>query len=454
MSELPDLKSLSEEAKDALIVRLWQELQSLRQQVESVKKRPKKTAQNSSLPPAKGFKAELTATPEMIEPRSGSLGRAGGGRSLHPNPDHRVVSQLKQCPNCGGSLSSAVQQLVRRYDKIELPPIQPVVTRVEQYGCRCEHCEQFSESPVPVGLEAGSPFSQRIGALVTYLRYGHAISYQRLVQVLSEVFGLEISEGGIANLLKRIKEQVSQTVDGIAVQLRSARLVGSDETSARVNGKTQWEWVFQNEHVCLHVIRPSRGSDVMQEVMQAHQPEVWVSDLFSAQRTHPAQDWQVCLAHQLRDVQYGIDAGDDVFCPVIQQILWDALALHKRWQTLAASTYYQYRRRLHRRLVKALKLAPTQADGVRLHKRYASIRAHLFLFLEDMSIPPTNNASEQALRMSVIFRKVTNGFRCEWGRDLFAAVRSIINTGKRQDFSALDSILAALDPDRSLFVPS
>ena len=79
------------------------------------------------------------------------------------------------------------------------------------------------------------------------------------------------------------------------------------------------------------------------------------------------------------------------------------------------------------------------------------MREHLFLFLEDSTIPPTNNSSEQALRWSVIFRKVTNGFRSDWGRDLFAAVRSIVNTGKRQGLSAFESILTALNPLESLF---
>jgi transposase len=51
------------------------------------------------------------------------------------------------------------------------------------------------------------------------------------------------------------------------------------------------------------------------------------------------------------------------------------------------------------------------------------LKEHLFLFLEDASISPTNNQSERDLRMSKIFRKVTNGFRSNWGRDLFAAVR-------------------------------
>ena len=76
---------------------------------------------------------------------------------------------------------------------------------------------------------------------------------------------------------------------------------------------------------------------------------------------------------------------------------------------------------------------------------------HTNLFLGDPTILPTNNASEQALRWSPIFRKVTNRFRSDWGRDLFADVRSIVNTGKRQDLSAFESIFVALNPLRSLF---
>ena len=268
---------------------------------------------------------------------------------------------------------------------------------------------------------------------------------------MGEVFGLEISEGAIANLLLRVKDQLQSEVSGILQRLRSSRLVCSDETSARVNGKNQWEWVFQNDQVCFHVIRPSRGSDVIREVMEDHRPTVWVSDLFSAQKKHPADQWQVCLAHQLRDCQYGIDAGDEIFSPIIKRILLKAVVLRRRWLELAPTTQYQYRCRLKRDLAKALALIPIQADGLRLQKRYDNLRENLFLFLEDTTIPPTNNASEQALRWSVIFRKVTNGFRSDWGRDLFAHVRSVVNTGKRQGLSAFEAILVALNPLESLF---
>uniref|UniRef100_UPI0019524753 IS66 family transposase n=1 Tax=Halomicronema sp. CCY15110 TaxID=2767773 RepID=UPI0019524753 len=217
-----------------------------------------------------------------------------------------------------------------------------------------------------------------------------------------------------------------------------------DETSARVQGKNQWEWVFQNEQVCLHVIRPSRGRAVIDEVMANHRPHVWVSDLFSAQKAHPAEQWQVCLAHQLRDCQYAIDAGDDYFAPRMKRLLLRAIALQRRRHRLAASTVKQYCSRLRGGLREILNLKPKHEEGQRLLKRYQQIRSHLLLFLEDETVPPTNNSSEQALRWSVVFRKVTHGFRSDWGAELFAQVRSLINTAKRQGLSAFEAISRVL----------
>jgi transposase len=230
-------------------------------------------------------------------------------------------------------------------------------------------------------------------------------------------------------------------------------LSGSDETSARVNGQLQWEWVFQNTEVCIHVLRPRRGQGVIQEVMGAHRPTIWVSDLYSAQKKHPAEDWQVCLAHQLRDCPFALDAGDIVLAPRMKAVLLRAFALHKRRDTLAASTLYQYRCDLRRRVDRCLASQPANLHGRRLQKHYAKIQDHLFLFLDDATIPPTNNSSEQAIRMSTVFRKVTNGFRSDCGRDLFAAVRSVVNSGKRHGLSAFQAIQKALSSTGPLFDP-
>jgi transposase len=456
MDELPKLERLSEPEKDALIVALWAEVQRLKTQLAALEAKaqaPRKDARNSSVPPSQTPKPNRSPGPRPGTRREASVGRAGGGRPLHPEPDQVIIAQAKTYPHCGGPVQAHEQHPHAVYDKIELPPVTPIVTRVEQYGGECPHCGQTYVAPVPVGMEPGTPFGASIEGLATYLRYTHAISYARLSALFTQVYGVSISEGALAHLFQRVKTRLDDRVAEILTRLRSSRVICSDETGARVNGRTQWEWVFQNAEVCVHVIRPSRGHGVIREILGDHRPTIWVSDLYSAQRHHPAEDWQVCLAHQLRDCQLAIEAGDTLFAPRMKAILLRAFAIHHRRDTLAASTLSQYRRDLQRRVDRCLAHQPTNPHGKRLQKRYAKIRDHLFLFLDDASVPPTNNSSEQAIRMSTVFRKVTNGFRSEWGRDLFAAVRSVVNTGKRQGLSAYQAIQKALAPIGALFEP-
>ena len=382
METLPELDRLSASDKDALIVALWAEIQRLRARVmelEAKQQEPVKDARNSSVPPAHTRQANTPARPPQGARREASVGRAGGGRPRHPDPDQVIIAKAKLCPHCGHGVPEAGQALQAVYDKIELPPVKPIVTRVEQYGGRCAGCGQLYVAPVPAGMEPGTPFGASIQSLATYLRYTHAISYERLSALLSQVFGLDSSEGGLANLFQVVKGRLDHQVAEILTRLRRSRLIGSDETSARVNGQQQWEWVFQNAAVCLHVIRPSRGQGVIQEVLGAHRPTIWVSDLYSAQKTHPAEQWQVCLAHQVRDCQFAHDAGDTVFAPRMKRVLLRACAIHKRRDTLAASTLYQYRCDLRRRVDRCLASQPTNPHGLRLQKRYAKIQENLVI---------------------------------------------------------------------------
>ena len=43
-------------------------------------------------------------------------------------------------------------------------------------------------------------------------------------------------------------------------------------------------------------------------------------------------------------------------------------------------------------------------------------------------MPPTNTFSEREIRLSVIFRKVTGGFRSKWGACIHAGYGSITGT--------------------------
>jgi transposase len=79
-------------------------------------------------------------------------------------------------------------------------------------------------------MEPGTLFGASIQSLATYLRYTHAISYERLSALFAQVYGVPISEGALANLFRRVKTRLDHRVEEILTRLRSRRLICSDET--------------------------------------------------------------------------------------------------------------------------------------------------------------------------------------------------------------------------------
>jgi len=246
VTELPDLSQLTHDEKDALIRALWAQDQAVTAQVQTLVARvaeleaklggPSKTPDNSSLPPSRGQKPNRPEKGKRHGPRS--LGRMGGGRALAATPDEIVSAKPVRCVHCQAMLGEADHVLHGRYDKIDLPQVAPVVTRVERYVGRCRCCGGTTLAPVPEGLEPGTPFSVGIVALAMYLRFVHAISYQRLSRLLLELFGLAISEGALDAAFRRGKLHFDADVAAILARLRCARVVCSDETSVRIDGRT------------------------------------------------------------------------------------------------------------------------------------------------------------------------------------------------------------------------
>ena len=194
MPQFPDLNPLSHAEKDALLRALWAQVQALTAQIEALTARvaeltaklgePAKTSGNSSVPPAREQKANRADKPKRAGPRQGSLGRKGGGRALVANPDATVIARPMCCAQCQAAFAAADHKLVDRFDKIELPQVRPVVTRVELYADCCQACGATTLAPLPEGLEQGSPFSINIVTLALYLRFTHAISYRRLSRLM------------------------------------------------------------------------------------------------------------------------------------------------------------------------------------------------------------------------------------------------------------------------------
>ena len=400
---------------------------------------PPKTPDNSSLPPSKGQKPNLPDGGK--KPRAS---RPGVARSLADNPDRIIEATLAACPHCDHELAAADMDDVHAYDHIDLPPIRPIVTRINRHRGTCPCCRKAIAAPAPEGFEPGSPFGPGIAALILHLHITQAVSFERLSRLMAEVFGLSISEGAIANILSRAQTPLAAAADTIAAAGRASPVVASDETSARVGGKTSWQWVLLSSTAIYHVIAATRAASVVTTFLQGARPEIWVADRYAGQLGHGAAR-QICLAHLLRDTKYAIEAGDTVFAPGFRLVLLRAVAIGKRRASLKDSTLKQYLADLDRRLDKLLSgPEPKQKAARRLYRAMRRDRDDLFRFVTRRDVPYTNNACERALRPSVIFRKVTNCFRAEWGAKVYAAAASVIATGRLHGMSALEALRMAL----------
>ena len=210
--------------------------------------------------------------------------------------------------------------------------------------------------------------------------------------------------------------------------------------------------MFIGKQAVLHKIVPSRAKAVVTDLFGTNRPLVWVSDMLGSQRGHAVR-WQVCLAHLLRDATYALECDDIAFSLPFRWLLLRAMAIGRRRDTLTDSAMKHYRYDLDRRLDRILAAVPVGEPGRKLHKRMLANRAHLFVFMTNRSVPYTNNVSERHLRPSVIFRKVTNGFRCEWGAETYAAFRSVISTAKANGASVLDTVRFVVSAQRSQEMP-
>src|SRR5450755_4445892 len=83
--------------------------------------------------------------------------------------------------------------------------------------------------------------------------------------------------------------------------------------------------------------------------------------------------------------------------------------------------------------------------GHKLQTIIKKVRRHLFVFVTNREITATNNGSERALRPCVIYRKITNGFRSQWGAALYADIRSVVETARRRSIRAIDAIRLTLE---------
>jgi transposase len=402
--------------------------------------KPPTTSKNSSQPPSRDQKSNQPK--DRRKHRHGPpQGHEKHERKFVAEPDQVVNLRAKKCGQCHTGLGAGEGQLVKVNQITELPEAKAQVIEVRQYQTTCPGCGKRQMVEPPVGLEMERTFGARLEATVVYYRQEQHMSYKRTQQALFNLHGVAISQGGIDGIMHRVGDKAIQAGKPIQKIVRQSAVIHSDETTSRVAGDTWWEWVFCTGKAIWHEIRFNRSEDVIRQFMDKCKAEVWVSDCYGAQLKAPAERRQLCLAHQLRNLQAVVDANPTLTWPSAMQVLFRyAIHLYHQRHHFSPDQFAAQVARVERHCDRLLQRTLAPPDARRLQKRYRKHRDKLFVFLYRNDVEPTNNVAERALRPSVIHRKVIGCFRSEWGAKAFAALASVIDTAELAGIQAFDAI--------------
>ena len=447
-----ELEQLDKPALIDLLLQLLERIEQLEQRVPT----PPTTSNNSSQPPSRDQKP--TQRPPRGKAKHGpQFGHPGATRPWVAVPDQVAPQRVAQCAACGADLTCQPQPVEQRHQLLELPPVLAQLIEVQLCGCTCPACGTHNRAVPPAGLESERCYGARLQSVIAYLKHLQHCSYDRLEQLLADVFGVAISPGGVDNCLRRVGQALIPAASAIHAQVTTAPVIHGDETGSRIAGGKAWHWVFVSADAVLHQLRTSRGKDVPRTMMGDHRAEVWVCDCWTGQLHAPAATFQLCLAHQVRNLQAVIEmqTQDSVWAAQLQALFYNTLRLAHPAQraSMAAAAFQAEWADLERQLDALLAETIPKGKAHTLQRRYRHHRDHLFVCLARTDVPATNNCAERALRPAVIHRKVTNGFRAQWGADAYAALLSITDTARLHGRSPFQAILASMGTP-ALPVPS
>jgi hypothetical protein len=164
----------------------------------------------------------------------------------------------------------------------------------------------------------------------------------------------------------------------------------------------------------------------------------------------------LCGAHVLRELVAVTEAGTDLDRAWAQQAIDALLGLdkaaeaaraagktaidpeileeHEDWYRKAAATGIALNAGRHGKLQEK-----RHALATRMHAR----EGDYLRFARDLRVPFTNNAAEQAIRMSKLRIKISGCMRSMTGAEEFCAVRSYLATAARHGIAALDTLTSA-----------
>jgi len=333
---------------------------------------------------------------------------------------------------------------------VDIPPIKAIVTQYNTYAKQCS-CGCLTQTSFPKGVDSPISYGENIEGLIGYFHARHYLPFARMKEMMHNVFNINISEGGLHFLLNRFADRTTPIYEIIKQRIATSKVIGTDETGVKVNGKKHWFWTWQSPKLTYIAHCDNRGK----AAIDTHFPQGFpnatlIRDGWKPQMSTLAAAHQTCLPHLLRHLNYLNQKYKDVqWGNSLTTLLYDAMDLGKNVNSREKGVE---KTKIVLRMENLLEKPPEKKhrELYTFYKRICRERQNLFTFLFIEDVPPDNNASERAIRNVKVKQKISGQFKTGTAAQNFAKIRSVIDTTIKNGMNVLEALtlIAKLHPQK------
>lgn len=431
-------------------------LESRIAELEARLARLEKNSGNSSKPPSSDIVKPAVAAGKKRRSR-----RKRGAQPGHPKYERPLFSadeidrvkdyQLQRCPECDEPLE-LLDEPAQVVQQIEIVARPTRVTEHRSRTCRCPRCQKEFVPPIPRPVRKAGLVGPRLTALVGYLKGACHCSFSTIRKFLQDVVGVSISRGQLRKVCGKVARSLDQPYQHLLARLPQQERLNVDETGHKEYRTAMWTWCFKAPLFTLFKIDPSRGSDVLLDVLGTEFCGVLGCDYFSAYRKYLRLNENVlvqfCLAHLIRDVRFLVEhpsAKNRAYGTRVLQALRDLFGLiHRRENMSESKLLGALEDQGYEVWTQATYRVPQTPEAQNLAQRFHQHGQEYLRFITTPGVEPTNNLAEQAIRFVVIDRRVTQGSRSLAGREWLERIWTAIATCTQHGHSVFDFVNQAV----------
>ena len=378
---------------------------------------------NSNTPPSanKHLKPDTSGMQAKKNSKRGApIGHNGNAREQ--TPQRKEIVDCNGCPICHSTNISDIKIIKQIVEEIE-EPIAPEVIEVEIHKKKCGDCGAVFIPPQNKTPLKGS-FGVNLMVIVIFIKFILRGVLRKTATYLETSHAFKITPMAINEMIARVAEAAEKEYEDIKIRIRNSTKIYIDESSFSVLGKNQWIWVFRTETDILLVIRPSRGSNVLEEILGKDYSGTVICDCWRAYNFLELALLQRCWAHLLRKSKELLSVA--------------GIHLHEKLTELfdEIKKYNLSNHTPEERLRKYEEMTARLKEIIDYYSKYPELTSvvkyinfnlgNWFTCIKIEGIEPTNNFAEQALRESVLVRKIIGAFRSETGKENYETLASVI----------------------------